>query len=155
MQRHFTATVYILHEGKTLLLHHKKHNIWVPPGGHVEANETPAETAKREAFEETGIEIEFIKQENVWFEEFSNATSIERPYLMLLENIPATAKEPAHQHMDFIYVAKLVSIQQATEAHNMRWFTLEEVQNLKSGLEIFPDGKKTLEHIFQSELATL
>lgn len=155
MQRHFTATVYILHEGKTLLLYHKKHNIWVPPGGHVEANETPAETAKREAFEETGIEIEFIKQENVWFEEFSNATSIERPYLMLLENIPATAKEPAHQHMDFIYVAKLVSIQQATEAHNMRWFTLEEVQNLKSGLEIFPDGKKTLEHIFQSELATL
>lgn len=155
MQRHFTATVYILHEGKTLLLHHKKHNIWVPPGGHVEANETPAETAKREAFEETGIEIEFIKQENVWFEEFSNATSIERPYLMLLENIPATAKEPAHQHMDFIYVAKLVSIQPASEAHNMRWFTLEEVQNLKSGLEIFPDGKKTLEHIFQSELATL
>lgn len=155
MQRHFTATVYILHEGKTLLLHHKKHNIWVPPGGHVEANETPAETAKREAFEETGIEIEFIKQENVWFEEFSNATSIERPYLMLLENIPATAKEPAHQHMDFIYVAKLVSIQSAIEAHNMRWFTLEEVQNLKSGLEIFPDGKKTLEHIFQSELATL
>lgn len=152
MQRQFTATVYILHEAKTLLIYHKKHNIWVPPGGHVEANETPAETAKREAFEETGCTIEFIKQENVWFDSFANAKSIERPYLMLLESIPATAKEPAHEHIDFIYLARLVSQQPPQEAHTMRWFTLEEVQSLKSGEEIFPDGQKTITHIFQTEL---
>ncbi|MFO7833730.1 MAG: NUDIX hydrolase, partial [Halohasta sp.] len=34
--RHFTSTVYIVHEGATALHHHDRLGIRVPPGGHVD-----------------------------------------------------------------------------------------------------------------------
>lgn len=43
-----------------LLVDHKKAQLWLPPGGHVELNEHPKETVKREAKEELGIEADFI-----------------------------------------------------------------------------------------------
>ena len=57
MKRQFTATVYILEKDKVLLIHHRKLQKWLPPGGHMDPNETPAEAACREAFEETGLKI--------------------------------------------------------------------------------------------------
>jgi 8-oxo-dGTP pyrophosphatase MutT (NUDIX family) len=41
-------------EGVLLLLH-KKLGIWVQPGGHIDAGESPWEAARREAEEETGL----------------------------------------------------------------------------------------------------
>jgi ADP-ribose pyrophosphatase YjhB (NUDIX family) len=149
MKREFTATVYIFHEGRVLLLWHKKHNIWTAPGGHVEPNELPSETAHREAMEEAGVKIELIRQENLWME-FPLSKSIERPYLMCVEEIPAFGEAPPHQHIDCIYVAKLLSQAAALEAHLMRWFTQEEVQALQPDNEIFPDSQKTIDHLFQS-----
>lgn len=151
MERQCTATVYIFHEGKVLLLFHKKHNKWTPPGGHVELNETPPETARREALEETGIEIEFLTQENFWYD-YPHAKSIERPYHLLLENLPAIGDSPAHQHIDFFYVAKPKAMHAALESHEIRWLTLEEVQKLLPDKEIFPDAQKTIVHLFQSEM---
>src|SRR5438309_1914918 len=98
MKKEFTATVYIIENQKVLLIYHHKLQKWLPPGGHIEENETPPEAAKREALEETGYEIEFIIQENVWIKQL-NASSFERPYLCLLEEIPAYKDKEAHQHM--------------------------------------------------------
>ncbi len=138
MQRHFTATVFILHEGKTLLLFHKKHKMWSPPGGHVEPNETPSETAKREVLEETGIEVQFFDQEQLWID-MPWAKSIERPHHILLEYVPESAHEPEHEHIDFIYVARPVKMHAPKEEQTLRWFTLEEVQQLIPGKDMFPD----------------
>jgi ADP-ribose pyrophosphatase YjhB (NUDIX family) len=143
LERHFTATTYIVDQGKILLLKHPKFNKWLPPGGHVEANETPPECAKREAMEETGLEIELIRQENIWVD-FSNAFSIERPYQCLLENIPAHADKPAHQHIDMIFLAKPTS---GTLFPDVKWFTLEEIEQLIDEEEIFTETKTTIRHI--------
>jgi 8-oxo-dGTP diphosphatase len=43
-----------------LLVDHKKAELWLPPGGHVELNEHPKETVKREIKEELGIDAEFM-----------------------------------------------------------------------------------------------
>ncbi|MEV4535442.1 NUDIX domain-containing protein [Asanoa sp. NPDC049518] len=45
------------HDGSVLLVDHVNAGLWLPPGGHVEPGEDPAETARREAFEELGIEV--------------------------------------------------------------------------------------------------
>lgn len=37
--------------------HHIKANDWIPPGGHIEPNETPIETIKREFLEELDYEL--------------------------------------------------------------------------------------------------
>ncbi len=42
-------------DGSTLLVDHINAGLWLPPGGHVEPDEHPADTARREAEEELGI----------------------------------------------------------------------------------------------------
>jgi 8-oxo-dGTP pyrophosphatase MutT (NUDIX family) len=142
-EKHFTATAYIVDQGKVLLLMHPKLKKWLPPGGHVDLNETPPECAKREALEETGLEIELIQQENLWLN-FWNASSIERPYLCLLENIPAFGDKPAHQHIDMIYLAKPL---RGTLLKGVRWFSLDEVETLIDDQEIFAETKTTIRHL--------
>jgi 8-oxo-dGTP pyrophosphatase MutT (NUDIX family) len=143
MDRHFTATAYIIDQGKVLLLMHPKLKKWLPPGGHVELNETPPECAKREAMEETGLEIELIQQENLWLN-FWNASSFERPYLCLLENIPVHGDKPAHQHIDMIYLAKPL---RGNLIEGVRWFSLEEVEKMTDEEEIFAETKTTIRHL--------
>lgn len=46
-----------------LLVDHKKAQLWLPPGGHVEKDEHPCDTVMRECFEELGIEAAFWKED--------------------------------------------------------------------------------------------
>ena len=43
-KKHFTASALIIDKSRVLLLYHKKLNVWLHPGGHVEENENPDET---------------------------------------------------------------------------------------------------------------
>lgn len=54
----FTAAGCLIHEGKVLLIKHKKLGIWLNPGGHIDEGELPHEAAEREFYEETGVFVE-------------------------------------------------------------------------------------------------
>lgn len=148
IKRQFTVTCYLIQDAKVLLLHHRKYRKWVPPGGHLEENETPSEGVMREVLEETGLLIELEKGEELWIEE-KKCMSLPRPYLCLLEKIPVYGKEPEHEHIDLIYVGHPIGGQmvESNESEQMRWFTLEEVLSLKPEEEIFLDVQKTVEHL--------
>ena len=51
---------------KLLLVDHKKAGLWLPAGGHVEPNEHPKETIKREIIEELGVEGDFLIKDPVF-----------------------------------------------------------------------------------------
>jgi 8-oxo-dGTP pyrophosphatase MutT (NUDIX family) len=146
MQRQFTATAYVVEGERVLLLPHPKLGKWLPPGGHMEENETPPECAVREVLEETGLVVEIVPQENVWVERW-NAVSLARPYLCLLENIPAHGSMPEHQHIDMIYLAKPIGGKLQGEA---KWFCWEEVSKLEDDVEIFAETKITIHHILKN-----
>lgn len=152
MKKEFTVAVYIIHQEKVLLLLHSKLKKWLPPGGHIEANESPPEAARREVKEETDLEISFIRQENVWVEHW-NANSFERPFMCQTEEIPAHKGEGPHQHLDFIYLAYPVgNITPKGEGDvPLRYFTLDEVQALKSDVEIFAETQEVLRIIFEQQ----
>jgi len=142
MHRHFTATTFVFYAEKVLLHPHAKLGKWMPPGGHVEQDETPPEAARREAKEETGLDIIFLEQENLKVDA-CNAISFERPFLCLLENVPATTHQPAHQHMDMIYLAIPADESQcANIPKEFKWFALEDLQEIKD--ELFPDTWEVL-----------
>ncbi len=137
MHRHFTATAFVVDaDGRTLLLWHKRLGRWMPPGGHVDPDESPEETARRECKEETGLDVEIVgdAQYDVFAGNRQEGTLLKKPYAMLLENIPASPErgEPAHQHMDFVYLARPLDPSQALilaeeEGADLRWFTKAEV----------------------------
>lgn len=71
-----------------------------------------------------------------------------RPLAMLLEEIPASPErgEPAHQHMDFLFLArprdeKQALILAAEEGRELRWFTRAEIERLDEKTEIFSNVK--------------
>lgn len=51
---------------QVLLVDHKKAKLWLPAGGHVEPNEHPRDTVKREILEELGIEANFMIEDPVF-----------------------------------------------------------------------------------------
>ncbi len=52
---HLTASAFVISSRGVILHRHKRLGIWVQPGGHVDAGETPEEAALRETREETGL----------------------------------------------------------------------------------------------------
>jgi 8-oxo-dGTP pyrophosphatase MutT (NUDIX family) len=126
----------------------------MPPGGHVDSDETPEETAKRECKEETGLDVEILGEEQRDLFALAPAEGhiLKKPIAFLLENIPESKEsfdsaqdrhhEPAHQHMDFLYIAKLLDEKQIVkleerEGREARWFTRDEIAALDPQTEIF------------------
>lgn len=154
MQRHFTATAFVIDSKmRTLLLWHKRLGRWMPPGGHVDSNETPEEAAKRECKEETGLDVEILgeEQQDLFALAPAEGRILKKPIAFLLENIPASEErgEPAHQHMDFLYVAKPLHEDQVVklaeeEGREIRWFTREEIAALDPEKEIFANVQRCM-----------
>jgi 8-oxo-dGTP pyrophosphatase MutT (NUDIX family) len=151
VHKHFTATAFIIDAKKrTLLIKHKRLGRWMPPGGHIDENETPEEAARRECKEETGLDVEIIGEDSDDLFEGNpeEGRMLTKPIAFLLENIPSSEErnESAHQHMDFLYVAKLLDASQevslaAQEGEDIRWFTREDIEELDEGTEIFANVK--------------
>jgi 8-oxo-dGTP pyrophosphatase MutT (NUDIX family) len=51
------ASCFVIDDDKILLIYHKKFDKYIQPGGHIEGDEEPYQTAIREIFEETGVTI--------------------------------------------------------------------------------------------------
>jgi len=126
------ASGYLVKDGKVLLVHHTKFDKWVPPGGHTEVDETPDQTAEREFFEETSMQVKAIPAAPTAFAGDSNATPIPLPFHMGLEregfDVP---------HIGCFYYMKQIdpSAQpkhQESEAFAIGWFGLGDLASLKT-----------------------
>lgn len=153
MERELTASVYLIEDQKVLLIFHPKLQKWLPPGGHVELNETPCEAAKREVREETGLEFEFLFQPLLSID-YWNAKTLPRPYLCLLENIPTHQHKPAHQHIDFIYVAKPTGGKIHSFPLTPKWFSWKDLQLLEPDVEIFQETLEVVQDLFSFSFST-
>jgi 8-oxo-dGTP pyrophosphatase MutT (NUDIX family) len=61
------VSVAIIHEGKILLTQREDFEIWCLPGGMVEAGESIAAAARREAWEEVGIEVRLTRLVGIYY----------------------------------------------------------------------------------------
>ena len=102
--KHFTSTVFVVFKNKIFLHWHAKVKEWLPPGGHIELNEDPIETATRETLEELGIEIQIVNRKSNLFK-FDDVDSIPSPETILLEEVEDQTKGK-HLHNDMIYYGK-------------------------------------------------
>ncbi len=130
LQRHYAATTYIFDKKsrRTLLHWHEKLRSYLPPGGHVEENEAPFETAKREILEEYELRnIEFIHPEMPRRLD-ERSFLLEMPHYLVEEII-----RDDHIHLDWIFFA-WVDLEELSGVSDdvkkiIRWFTIDEIQN--------------------------
>jgi 8-oxo-dGTP pyrophosphatase MutT (NUDIX family) len=132
---HLTGSAVVVSAAgdRVLLLHHRKLERWLQPGGHAEPGEHDGETvALREAREETGIDGLALHP------------SAPRPLDVDVHLIPARGDEPAHRHLDLRYLvvapAEATLRRQAAEARALRWFTWEEL----AALDLDPGLRRAL-----------
>ena len=126
-ERHHTATAYIVSDRRTLLLWHSKLRMWLPPGGHLEPNEDPVQGALREAFEESGLEVEVIPPHDLLIVE--SPPVVPPPVVILIEDI-VRSDQPFHQHIDHVYFTRALTQVDFAEAipHGpAHWFTLADL----------------------------
>jgi 8-oxo-dGTP pyrophosphatase MutT (NUDIX family) len=114
---HITGTACVLHPkgNAVLLVHHRKLDRWLLPGGHVEPafDGTVGETARREAEEETGVQLE--------------SSGMPRLVGIDVHGIPGRKKDPFHLHHDLIFRFQAASdaFTGSDEVRGLAWCPLD------------------------------
>ena len=122
--KHFVVTGYVVRDGKTLLLYHRKMKMWLPPGGHIDEGETPDQAVRREIREETGLEVDILSPRRKPDHREPGVEYLHIPNHIQLEDIPGHP-----QHIDLIYFcrAKDGEASVSEEHDGMRWLGAKEL----------------------------
>ena len=124
----FTVAIFVVHDGKILLIHHRQLNHWLPLGGHIELDEDPEQAALREAKEESGLDVELLGERPPTTGPGTRA--LIAPRFLDIHRINDT-----HEHIGMIYWARpknSAEIKLAIEEHhNIRWCSAAELEELQ------------------------
>jgi 8-oxo-dGTP pyrophosphatase MutT (NUDIX family) len=134
----FTVAIFVVHDGKILLIHHRKLDKWLPLGGHIELDEDPEQAALREAMEESGLDVELLGERPPTTSPGTRA--LIAPRFLDIHRISDT-----HEHIGMIYWARPkagssrcddrtsqrdVPTLAVEEHHDIRWCSLEDLETL-------------------------
>ena len=121
MQRHFTVTGFLVDGDRTALHWHRKNQMWLPAGGHIEPDEDPVQAVVREVLEETGIEARVVSPHPAYT--FAAPAQLPPPIAILVEDIA----EGPHQHIDMIYALRPLT-SAAPVADEFCWVSERQLQ---------------------------
>lgn len=119
LKGHITASAFVIdpEKGKLLLIHHKKLNKWLQPGGHCDGDTDTLNVAIKEVFEETGVMIEPNHQ----------------PVIDLdIHTIPERKGVPEHEHFDVRYLFEADSTLPLIQNHEtieIKWIELQKIED--------------------------
>ena len=114
---HYTGSAWLVSADCTrvLLLHHRKLDRWLQPGGHADGDTDLARVALREAEEETGLGGLMLEP---------GIYDLDR------HRIPARGADPEHWHYDVRFVVRALGGERFTvsdESHALAWRAVTEV----------------------------
>ena len=126
----FTVAIFVVHEGRVLVIHHRKLDQWLPLGGHIELDEDPEQAALREAKEESGLEVELLGERPPTTG--AGTRALIAPRFLDIHRITDT-----HEHIGLIYWARPrggATTLASEEHHDIRWCSAAELDGLQPAL---------------------
>jgi 8-oxo-dGTP pyrophosphatase MutT (NUDIX family) len=132
---HLTASAWVVDVARerTLLLHHRKLDRWLQPGGHVDGDPDLLASALREAQEETGLRHLVPVSPEIF--------DVDRHW------IPERKAEPGHWHYDLRFLIEGDPEEALTvnsESKALRWVKLKVVAELNPEESMFRLVRKTV-----------
>ena len=122
---HLTASALIVHPatGRVLLRWHQRQQAWLQVGGHGDPGESdPLDIARREAREESALtDLQPWPDAELW--------------QVTVVDVPASSKEPVHQHADLRFLLATDEPDQAraeTPGNPLRWLPVAEAIDFTS-----------------------
>jgi 8-oxo-dGTP pyrophosphatase MutT (NUDIX family) len=122
---HLTGSAFVLDPAREriLLLHHRRLDRWLQPGGHGEGETEPLQIALREVEEETGLAAAQLATLD------GRPAAEARLFDVDIHRIPARPGEPEHDHLDLRFAFVAVAGAQArlsSESKGLAWIPLRE-----------------------------
>lgn len=133
---HLTGSAWIVNPARThaLLTHHRRLDLWVQLGGHVEDDAEMRAASWREAREESGLR-EIVACGAGIFD-------------LDIHEIPAHRDEPRHLHYDVRYLFEAdhrLALTVSSESKDLAWVELERIGELTQEESVRRMVRKTLE----------
>ncbi|MBD2703479.1 NUDIX hydrolase [Spirosoma sp. BT702] len=118
---HITGSAWIVSPDRqqTLLIHHRKLDRWLQPGGHADGDPDVAAVALREAQEETGLTSLRLVSSAI--------------YDVDIHPIPARNDVPEHLHYDIRFLLEADPEEpfgKSDEIKNIQWFSMEKAKTI-------------------------
>lgn len=114
---HITASAILVNDAgdRTALHLHKRLGIWLQPGGHIEAGESPADAALRETIEEIGVPARHAREGG------------------LFVHVDVHAGPRGHTHLDLRYLLRSPDMSPNPadgESRSVGWFPWQEAESM-------------------------
>jgi 8-oxo-dGTP diphosphatase len=141
--RHLVSYVVLLDQNNfdVLLVDHVNSGLFLPPGGHVEPDEHPAETARRECREELGIDASLA------------GNGVDPAFLTVTRTI---GLDSGHTDVSLWFISKGSRSLRLTidkvEFRGARWWSLDEVASANEK-DFDPHFQRFLKKAFSDEIA--
>ncbi|AUD02872.1 NUDIX hydrolase [Spirosoma pollinicola] len=118
---HITGSAWIVSPDReqVLLIHHRKLDRWLQPGGHADGDPDVAAVALREAREETGLTSLRLVSDAIFDVD--------------IHTIPLRKDVPEHLHYDIRFLLEADPFEEfgdSEEITNIRWFSLNQAEKL-------------------------
>lgn len=133
---HVTGSAWVVNPtfSHALMMHHRKLDRWLQPGGHADGDADIVRVAMREIAEEAGVDSRHIRLVS------------ETPFDVDIHIVYPTATDPRHEHYDIRFLLELddcVPLCGNDESHEVLWVPLSEVLRLNNDRSVYRMREKT------------
>ena len=136
---HVTGSSWVVNPTRThaLMLHHRKLDLWLQPGGHADGDPDIHYVVMKETSEETGVDMANIRLLS------------EAIFDVDVHTVHASEHDPRHEHFDIRFLLEIddsLPLPGNDESHQIIWVPISQIARFNNALSLYRMVRKT-EHL--------
>lgn len=133
---HLSGSAWVLNPGRThvLMMHHRKLDLWLQPGGHADGDPDIQRVVLKETSEEAGVDVEHVR----WLHD--------EIFDVDVHTVHASEHDPRHEHYDIRFLVEIddaIPLLGNDESHEVAWIPLHAVARFNNARSMYRMVQKT------------